>query len=327
MLNNGIIIRLLGIFFDMKEQTKQASIPNASAARSAAMIAVMMVFDSLFFVWAKLMQPVIAPRTSVLFVMIISTIEIGLVAIWLKQLRLRTFLRLWWFFLGIGLLVAASTFLNYSAVAYIDPGTASMLTQFSIVFGLLWGLFWLKEKLTPMQLVGAAIAIVGVLVITFQKGDYLRLGSLMVLSTAFFYSFHSVLVKRYGGDLPFFEFFTFRLLSTALFIFAFNLGTGTLEWPSLKAWPLLLLTATFDIAVGRSFYYLVLRRFQISYFSILFTLSPLLTITWSLLLFDMVPTWTQFLGGIGVIAGVLIVTRNRNRKQNPRSQIGPGVIR
>jgi O-acetylserine/cysteine efflux transporter len=281
------------------------------SARTAGLIVIMMVFDSLFFVWARLMRPVIAPRTSVLYVMLISMVEVGIVAFLQKQLHLKTFFKLWWFFLGIGLLVAASTFLNYSAVAYIDPGTASMLVQFSIVFGLIWGLLWLQERFSRLQLVGAAIAICGVLVITFQKGDYLRLGSLMVLSTAFMYSFHTALVKRFADGLPFFEFFTYRLFSTALFIFLFNVGTGSLEWPSVKAWPLVFLTATIDVAIGRTFYYLVLRRFQISYFSILLTLSPLLTITWSYLLFDVIPTWIQLLGGMGVIAGVLIVTRNR----------------
>lgn len=284
---------------------------RVTSASSAGLVAAMMVFDSLFFIWAKLMQPVVDPRTSVLYVMAISAIQIGLVAIIQKQLRLRTFFRLWRFFLGIGLLVAASTFINYSAVAYIDPGTASMLTQFSIIFGLIWGLFWLRDKFSRMQMLGAAVAIIGVLTITFQKGDYMRLGSLMVLSTALFYSFHTALVKKFGSDLPFFEFFTYRLLSTGIFILLFNLGTGAIEWPTARAWPLILLTATIDVALGRTLYYVVLRRFQVSYFSILFTLSPLLTVTWSFLLFDVVPTWTQLLGGLGVLLGVLIVTRNR----------------
>ena len=292
----------------MPESSKPST--PMGAAQTAA-IAVMMLFDSFFFIWARLMQPVIAPRTSVLFIMILSTLEIGLVALWKKQLRLRTFLRYWWFFLPVGLLVAASTYLNYVAVSYIDPGTASMLVQFSIVFGLLWGIFWLKDHFSHKQLIGALLAIAGVLVITFQKGDYLRLGSLLVLCSAFMYSLHAALVKRYGDAMPFFEFFTYRLLSTGLFIFLFNVFSGSLEWPSARAWPLLILVATLDIAVGRSFYYLVLRRFRISYFSILLTLSPLLTVTWAFLLFGVTPTLMQLLGGLGVIAGVLIVTRYR----------------
>ena len=81
-------------------------------------------------------------------------------------------------------MVAASTYMSYEAVAFIDPGTASMLNQFSIVFGLVCGLLWLREKFTRMQMLGAVVAILGVITITFQKGDYIRLGSLMVLVTA-----------------------------------------------------------------------------------------------------------------------------------------------
>lgn len=281
--------------------------------KSIALIVAMMISDSMFFVWAKLLFPYISPRVSVLYVMIISMLEIGIIAIVQKQLKLKTFFKNWGFFTVIGLLVAASTYINYEAVAFIDPGTASMLTQFSIIFGLVWGLLWLKEKLTPKQMIGAAVAILGVITITFQKGDYFRIGSIMVLSSAFFYSFHAALVKRYGGELNFFEFFTFRLATTGIFIFIFGWTSGSLAWPSAKAWPLLILVATIDIAIGRSLYYLILRRFKISLFSILMTLSPLLTVIWSVLIFDVIPTWIQLLGGVGILVGVSIVTRNRNR--------------
>lgn len=282
----------------------------SSPAGNAALIAVMMVLDSLFFIWAKVLLPYISPRTSVFYIMVISALEIGLIAWLQKKLTIRTFIRNWWFFLSIGIMVAASTYLSYEAVAFIDPGTASMLNQFSIVFGLLWGLFWLREKFTRKQMVGAMIAVAGVITITFQQGDYIRLGSFMVLGATFMYSFHAALVKRYGGHLYFFEFFFYRLLSTGIFIFFFSLSSGSLEWPSPRAWPWLILVATLDIAIGRSLYYIALRRLKISYFSILLTLSPLLTVLWSLLLFDVVPTYLQLIGGIGVIVGVVVVSLN-----------------
>ncbi len=289
-------------------QTTAQQTTSLSKASSGALLVVMMVLDSMFFIWARLLLPHFSPRISVLYVMLIGAVEVGIVALLQKRLRIKTFIQYWWFFLLIGILIAASTYINYEAVAFVDPGTASMLNQFSIVFGLVWGLVWLKEKLTTRQVIGAVIAIAGVVTITFQKGDYFRLGSLMVLGSALMYSFHAAFVKRYGSQLHFFEFFTFRLLSTALFSFASAGLQGSLAWPPAAAWPLLLLIATFDIAVGRSLYYLALRRFKVSLFSILFTLSPLLTVIWSRILFGVVPTWVQVIGGLGVIAGVLVVT-------------------
>jgi drug/metabolite transporter (DMT)-like permease len=63
----------------------------------------------------------------------------------------------------------------------------------SVLFGLGFGLLWLRERLNRAQLLGAAICIVGVAIITFQPGDYFRLGSLLVVGSAFLYALHAAL--------------------------------------------------------------------------------------------------------------------------------------
>jgi len=204
--------------------------------------------------------------------------------------------------------VAASTNINYEAVALIDPGTASLLSETSILFGLGLGLFWLREKLTRAQIGGALLAVIGVFVITFQPGAYMRLGSLLVLSSAFMYALHAAIAKRYGGQIEFLDFFFFRLLCTTGMLLFFAVGRQALVWPSAHAWPLLALVGTVDVVVSRTLYYVVLRRLQMSVHSIVLALSPLAAVLWSLLLFDTLPTLQQFLGGAAVILGVLIVT-------------------
>ncbi|MCJ7622838.1 MAG: DMT family transporter, partial [Anaerolineaceae bacterium] len=257
--------------------------------RDAALIAALMITDSLFFVFARLLQPHITPDLSVMYVMFIGAIEVGIIALVNKHLSIHTLLKNLWFFLAIGLLVSASTYLNYTAVAFIDPGTASLLSQATLVFGLLLGLTWLREKLTLAQMGGAVLSILGVLVITFRVGDYFRLGSLMILGSAFAYAVHAALVKKYAGQIYFYEFFFFRLLCTGGFMLVFNLSRGAITLPVKSAWPLLLLVGTVDLTIGRSLYYLVLRRLMISTFSVLLTLSPLVTILWSYALFGDVP--------------------------------------
>jgi drug/metabolite transporter (DMT)-like permease len=193
-------------------------------------------------------------------------------------------------------------------VAFIDPGTASLLAEMYILFGVAFGLIWLRDKLSPAQIAGALVAVAGVFIITFQSGDYMRLGSLMVLSSAFMYALHAAIAKRYTGDIEFLDFFFFRLLCTTGFLLLFAIGRRALAWPSTTAWLLLALVATVDVVVSRTLYYVALRRLKMSIHSIVLTLSPLAAICWSLLLFDTFPTPQQLLGGGGVILGVLLVT-------------------
>jgi len=182
------------------------------------------------------------------------------------------------------------------------------LAKATILISAALGIFWLREKLTWIKMVGGLTAIAGVVIILFQPGDYARIGSILVLVSAFMYSLHTGIVKRYGSHLDFMEFFFFRLLSTSALLLLVAIGRGALVWPDVATWLLIILAGTVDVVISRALFYLVLRRMEMSIHSIVLTLSPVGTILWSLFLFDAVPSSQQLLGGAAVIVGVLTVT-------------------
>ncbi|MBI9044697.1 MAG: DMT family transporter [Anaerolineaceae bacterium] len=284
---------------------------NQVKSQDMAIVAVLMVVDSLHFVFAKLLHPYIQPEISVFFVILIGFLEVGLFGVITGRLRLVIFRRNLFFFFAVGFLVAVSTYLTYEAVGYIDPGTASLLSQASVVFGLGFGFFWFKERFSWNQKLGALVAILGVAVITFQPGDYFRMGSLIVLVAAGVYAGHMALVKRYGGEIDILNFFFFRLLTTTLFLLIMLLSQESVPNPGGRAWLLLILTGTIDVAFSRSLYYFVLKRVNISLFSILLTLSPAITLLWSFILFGVQPGPRQIIGGGAVLAGVILTTRKK----------------
>jgi drug/metabolite transporter (DMT)-like permease len=244
--------------------------------------------------------------------MAIGTLQIGLYALWVRRLDWRILHRHLPFFLAIGFLVAVSTNLNYVAIAFIDAGTASMLAKLSTLFSIGFGIFWLRERLTSMQLVGAMIAIVGSLTIAFRPHSLQpEWGSLLVILSTFLYALHAALVKRHGGNIEFVNFFFFRLLCTTAVLFLIAAGRQTLAWPSAAAWIVLFVTATVDVVISRILYYAALRWLDMSLHAIVLTVSPAVAVLWSLLLFDTVPTGQQALGGVAVLVGVLIVTLKR----------------
>ena len=157
------------------------------------------------------------------------------------------------------------------------------------------------------------LALLGVFVIAFQPGDYLRIGSLLVVASALMYALHAAITKRFGGDIDLVSFFFFRLLFTTGALAIFSTARGVLVWPSLRVWPLIVLVGTIDVVLSRTLYYLALRRLTMSMHTLALTLSPIAAILWGLLLFGTLPTVQQILGGVAVIAGVLIVSLNRSR--------------
>jgi len=271
------------------------------------LVTAMFIVDSLHFVFARLLLSRISPGVSAFYVLLVGTVEVALWGL-LRGLKLRALKGRLGLFLVIGFLVAASTNINYEAMAFIDPGTASLLSETVPLFGLGLGLFWLQDRLTLRQIGGALLAVAGVFVITLQPGEYLRLGSLLILTSAFMYALHGAIVKRYASDIPFVDFFFARLLCITVFLLAFSWVRGALVWPTARVWPLLLLVGTVDVVISRVLYYVTLRRLKMSVHSIILTLSPVAAVTWSVLLFGTLPTLQQILGGLAVILGVLIVT-------------------
>ena len=277
------------------------------------MVLALLAVDGLHFVFARLLHDHLPPLAAVSLVMLVATLEIGIPALATKRLHLDAFVTRAPFFLAIGFLVGLSTSINYIAVGFIDPGAASLLSQSSIVFGLTFGLAWFHDRLTRTQLAGAVLCLIGVAVITFQPGDYFRLGSLMVVGGSLVYALHAALVKRYGGGLDFVEFFFWRVAMTACFVLLAAAAQGEFSRTALtvEAVLLVLLVGTVDVIISRALYYLALRRLPISIHTLVFTLSPIVASIWALALFGTLPSAQQVLGGVIVLVGVLIVSMRR----------------
>ena len=305
--------------------TRIAPSTEPISTQGTALLVALLLVDSLHFVFARLMLPHANPFLSALFVMAIGTVEVGIFGVVTGRLGIATLTRHWRFFLAIGFCIGVSTAISYSAVALIDPGTASILGKTSIVFGLVFGIFWLGDRLSPPQAVGAAIALVGLVIVTFQPGNYLRMGSLLIVFSTLLYSTHTALTKRYGGGMDLLNFFFYRLLFTSAVLFAIAGIEGQLALPATPlAWGLLTLAGTVDVVISRTLYYIALRRLDMSIFSIVLTAGPVAAILWSFLLFDVFPNPRQLVGGAVVLGGVLVVTgtpllQRRWRARRPRA--------
>ena len=120
--------------------------------------------------------------------------------------------------------------------------------------------------------------------------------------------------EKFGGDMEFIEFFVWRVASTTFMSMIAVTVTGQWQLPSGIVWFWLFLGATADIVISRALYYLALRRLSISLHTLVLTLSPIMAALWSLLLFGIVPSAQQLVGGLAVISGIAVVSLARRNR-------------
>jgi O-acetylserine/cysteine efflux transporter len=273
------------------------------------LVPALLLVDSLYYVFARLLLPLLPPAAGAMYMAALAAIEIT--AMMRGRIDVGVLRRHGRLFLAVGLLVGVNTNMGFAAVRYVDPGTASLLSRTSILFGVGLGVVWLGERLGRIEALGAVIAIGGVVAVSAQPGDYLRWGSAIVIAATFLYAVHSAVVKRHGGDIPFGDFMFYRTTSVAGVLVLLALAQGALVWPPPVAWGWLLLAATVNVVISRGLFYLALRRLDMSLLTIVLTLTPVVTWLWSTVLFGGRPTRQEVLGGVATLTGVLVVTSSR----------------
>jgi drug/metabolite transporter (DMT)-like permease len=103
----------------------------------------------------------------------------------------------------------------------------------------------------------------------------------------------------------------FRVGSVAAVLVALALAQGAVMWPTPVAWGWLVVAAAVNVVLSRGVYYLALRRLDMSFLTIVLTLTPVVTWLWSIVLFGGRPTGIEIAGGVATLTGVLLVTASR----------------
>ncbi len=275
----------------------------------------MLLIDSMHLIFARFFAELnLLPTTSSLYVMAVATLQVGIFLQVTGRLRWSVFAEHPLFFASLGLTVSMSTVMNYASVQFIDPGTASLLSRLSTVFGLAFGLIWLRERFSSIEWVGAVLCIAGAFVIAFQEGDIFRTGSLLVVAATLSYALHAAITKKYGDEIDFLNFFFFRVAATTFFLFLFTAPTGGLVNPSPYSWLLLVITGTVDVVISRVLYYWALRNMRLGMHSLILTVTPVITILWAYLFFGQLPTVQAIIGGAIVLSGIFAISVARVRK-------------
>lgn len=139
------------------------------------------------FIFIRVVAPVLGPLMTVEARVLIAGVTLFLYA---RAIKARMDVRTWWpQYLVIGALNSAIPFaLIAAAEMHITASMAAILNATSPLFGAVISALWLKERLTPVKVIGIAVAVAGVAVlvgwspITYNTVTLLSIGASLTAS-------------------------------------------------------------------------------------------------------------------------------------------------
>jgi len=228
----------------------------------------------------------------------------------------------WRTILGVGVFMSLGQFglLYVGMAAGMPPGLAALVLQAQVIFTVLIAAGWLRELPTPAQAGGVLLGSVGLAVVAVGRGGHVPLLALVLcLAAALSWGVGNVLSRASGvrGGL---SLTVWSALVVPVPLFALSLvvdgpaAVGAalegLGWQSVVS---TLYTAGLASLVGYGIFNTLLGRYPSSMVVPWVLLAPVVAMLSAWALLDQRPNAAESLGGVLLLAGVLVTLRPQRR--------------
>ncbi len=207
---------------------------------------------------------------------------------------------------GVGVLLAAAYGLQTAGLELTTVASTGFITGLYVVFTPLLALALFGTRVPHSLWVGAALALVGLLLLSGVPGGS-GLGNALVLANAVFQSFQITAMERFAPRYdP--RALTFLQMATSFVGFTFiAVAAGQVEVPhGWTVWSALLVTGIFAGALGYLIATWVQAQTTAARAALVFTLEAPFAALFGVLLADEVLGWVGVLGCLVMLAGIVL---------------------
>jgi drug/metabolite transporter (DMT)-like permease len=227
---------------------------------------------------------------------------------WIKPFREHwRHMSLYAIFSAIGIIV-----ITY-AIDAIGPSLTSFLTRFVMIFTIIIGFFFLKERFNKPEALGMVLAVIGAFMITYTTDEIILMWTILVIGVCALLAFTQLIVKTHIKKIDYFVLNHIRIVSNFFIVAALAITTSSLQVPSVGN---LLMCAVAGLGggiVGFVLFYKALEIAEMSKVNIIRVADPFLVVLFSFILLSSIPTTLQLLGGLVIAAGVAVMVIARQK--------------
>ena len=202
------------------------------------------------------------------------------------------------------------------AISFTSVAHATLMANTAPIFVTLISFFFLREKIKPSFFRALLLSFTGVgtVILSGSGSDSFRLlGDALGLAAAIFYAAYILVIKRITNTLPPAHTLFFATLFTAIFLFPVGLIESDTFFPSTqKGWLILLAYAFVSQALAQGFITFGISRLSAHLSSLTLLIQPVAAAIYGWLLLSEALNLWQALGGLIVLLGIYLATKEQN---------------
>jgi drug/metabolite transporter (DMT)-like permease len=204
----------------------------------------------------------------------------------------------------------------------------AVLVSSNVIFIALLAALILKERIMPTRIIGIAIALCGVVLVTFnmgfsfgeEAGGIDLLGCLFSLMAALSFAIYSVVGKKVLTSNDPLIVVTLALFSGAVMLTILTAATVGFSEVVSAGWSTFLLMVFLGltmIGIAYPLWFTCLKKLSASHVSIYIYLTPVFAVILSLIILHERFSWLFWVGGVFILGGIIITNKFASGKSTP----------
>ncbi len=222
-----------------------------------------------------------------------------------------------------GVLFAGDLMVWHWSFRFTNLANATLLANLSTVVVVVIAWFWFRERFGGLFLVGAAVALVGTMVLlnaSFQADPATFKGDMLGMATALFYGSYLVSVKILRRQESTLRIMLYSCVTATPLLLIAALVSGERVMPqSLGGWGAMVGLAVVAHGGGQALIAYALAHLPASFSAVTLLIQPLSVAVLQWVLFDQVLTRGQMLGGVVLVAGIALARLGATPKRLRRA--------
>ncbi|MGI4850995.1 MAG: DMT family transporter [Janthinobacterium lividum] len=191
---------------------------------------------------------------------------------------------------------------------------STLLNNMTPIFVTLISWLILREKLTWQSVTGIVLAVLGTYLLITSDGSWGELhvyGDLMALSSAVFFAGYVLIVKHLRHHLPAPTIMAWTSMSCMYFLAIMTFSRETNIIPTtFTDWLPLIGLALIVHVLGQTFIAISLKHLSATFSSLTMMIIPVVSAIFAWILFDETFTLLKIIGGVIILAGIIIARQN-----------------